>query len=88
MSFLKDCDGRRSPFNSKSCYPTFFFDTAGAKKKVHKKETPRMVSSPAGDDQGYAPWMGASFLKKLDKNLQSALRASAPFPPFFTNSTG
>jgi hypothetical protein len=29
------------------CSPTFFFDTVGAKKKVHKKETPRSVSRSA-----------------------------------------
>jgi hypothetical protein len=27
------------------------------------------ISSPAGDDQGYAPWMSASFLKKARQKL-------------------
>ena len=38
---------------------TFLFDTAGAKRKVIKRETPGIVSRSAERDQGYAPWMGA-----------------------------
>ncbi|MGM9643762.1 MAG: hypothetical protein ACI3X1_01605 [Eubacteriales bacterium] len=39
----------------------FFFDSAGAKKKLGKKKTPRVISPRARGDQGYAPWMGAAF---------------------------
>ncbi|MBQ2806836.1 MAG: hypothetical protein IJF08_07280, partial [Clostridia bacterium] len=43
-------------------FPTFFFDTTGAKKKVHKKETPRCIS-PLRRRRGLCP-RPATFLKK------------------------
>ena len=35
------------------------------------------VSSPAGDEEGYAPSSARAFWKKLAKNLHSVLRADA-----------
>jgi hypothetical protein len=46
---------------------TVYPDGVVCKRKIHPFRAlsdDKGVSSPAGDDQGYAPWMGASFLKK------------------------
>jgi hypothetical protein len=42
---------------------TFSFDTIGAKKKVRKKETPRIVSPPAGGEEAYAASTAQTFEK-------------------------
>jgi hypothetical protein len=42
---------------------TFSFDTKGAKEKVFKKKTPRIVSPPAGGEEGCAPSTAQVFEK-------------------------
>ena len=39
----------------------FSFDTIGAKEKLTKENAVWGVSRSAERDQGYAPWMGATF---------------------------
>ena len=42
---------------------TFFFEAKGAKKKVIKKETPRIISRSAEREEGYVPSTSQAFEK-------------------------
>ena len=42
---------------------TFFFEAKGAKKKVIKKETPRIISRSAEREEGYSPSTSQAFEK-------------------------
>ena len=46
---------------------TFFFEAKGAKKKVNKKETPRIISRVAAREEGYAPSTPRAFKKARPK---------------------
>ena len=48
---------------SKKISSTFLFDTTGAKRKVHKRETPRIISPSAEGDKGSAPLTAPPFEK-------------------------
>jgi hypothetical protein len=52
----------------RSCSPTFFFDTVGAKKKVRKKETQRTFRRLRAATKG-AAFGNCKLLKKFDQNF-------------------
>jgi hypothetical protein len=52
---------------------TFFFDTTGAKKKVHKKETPLGNFALCGARPRLRALDGRKLLKKFDQNLHKGV---------------
>ena len=52
---------------------TFLFDTKGAKRKVIKRETPRLISRSAEREEGFA-LPTHKLLKKLDQNFYQRVR--------------
>jgi hypothetical protein len=47
----------------KKSIAAFFFEAKGAKKKAHKKETPKIFSPPTGGEEAYAASTAQTFEK-------------------------